>query len=829
MMNTSLERPATQRLAQLVLRHKKSLQGLVALITLALGMTLLGLKVNSSPYFMNQAHESRIHELDIKRLFSNSGEQILVVLKPSSGNPLDRESIATVRALTSELEKVTLRHLVPEQLIESLKLNNEIAQLLSALEQSSPEEFSSRLMNIRMALGPNVPKALQRQYEILEYLYAPVVRVRSLSTIENLTSTEDEIDLHPLLPDGELSKDQLEQFQQEARDNPLYRGLLLSEDLAMTSIQIELRIPKDDNRNTGKVYEAVVALIENHSYQGELFLAGNPVIDAEMSKSMQRDNLIFFPFVMLIVSGILYACFRRLSGIYVPLTIAGTTTIWTLGIMVAMGIEQNIVTTILPVFLLTVAVADAIHFYNHYLHSEASTKAERLDNTFERLLKPLVLTSITTLIGFLALAWTDITFIKEFGLLMALGVVLALVITIILAPIIIPENERAHREGSKIQETLVAFTQFLLRFPVRVLVAMSVVLAGSIYSLQYLSFDQENINNFDESTTLRSHNTAILEHFDGTIPIDIWVDTGKQGGIYDPEIIRQLANIESYLEQRPGIGFVLSPVDFLARMYDLLTFEGHALPEDYDAQLIAQLLLVYDNERSQDIKNVIDDLHRHARFIVLGESDAASFWAPILNDVQGMEPTGTTLEINGYGKVMFSNIEEVIKTNISSTALALVLIGLVMIVLFKSFSLGVIGILPLILTVVMNYAVMSALGISVDVGTTIIASIAFGIGIDYSIHYLSEIQRQQKQHALASEAFIASAKIVGLPIVVNSLTLAGGFLVLALSDFMVIKLLGIFISMTMLLSAVNALITIPCLMQLVASGKGHNISAALEK
>jgi hypothetical protein len=302
----------------------------------------------------------------------------------------------------------------------------------------------------------------------------------------------------------------------------------------------------------------------------------------------------------------------------------------------------------------------------------------------------------------------------------------------------------------------------------------------------------------------------MLEHFNGTIPIDIWIDTGKQGGIYNPDVIRGIQKIEAYLEERDDIGFVLSPVDFLERMYNLLTAEGHKLPEDFSDQLIAQEILVYENERSQDIKHVIDDQHRHARLIVLGESDAASFWEPILRDIEDLTPTGTRIEINGYGKVMFTNIEEVIKTNISSTIIALALISIIMIALFKSVKLGVIGIFPLVLTVLMNYAIMSLLGVAVDVGTTIVASIAFGIGIDYSIHFLSAVEKQAKAGERDLIKIIQNvAKTVGLPIVINSLTLAGGFLVLASSNFLVLQLLGLFISMTMLISALNALVLIP--------------------
>jgi hypothetical protein len=805
--------------AAFVIAQRKLIVGLISFVTLFFIFNLFDLRVNPSPYFMKQEHESRIHELDIKSLFTNSGEQILVAFKPHQGSPLDLATIQVIKVLTEKFEALTLNELIDELLVSKLRFSPEASSLVDQLLAASQHERASLLRQLTEAAKTDRKDASELKNLIAKvtYLYEPIAKVRSFSTIENLTSTDDELDLHPLLPEGKLDTDTLSSFKAEALDNPLFRELLISNDTMVTTIQIEISIPKDDNRSTGKLYNKVVEIVEQTEYQGDIYLAGNPVIDAQMAKSMERDNVVFFPFVMLVISLILYLGFRSWAGIYVPLTIAAVTTIWTLGLMVTLGMEQNIVTTILPVFLLTVAVADAIHFYNYFISKDLQngTVTERLNQTFSSLTRPLLLTSITTLCGFLALAWTDITFIYEFGILMAAGVIFAFIITMLLAPILvmnidIQKNTNRKRVANFFEAKLVGLVSIVIAQPLKIFVLMLVCLLGSVYCLQYLKFDQEGINNFAPSTTLRSHNTAMLKHFNGTIPIDIWIDTGKQGGIYNPDIIKDIQKIEAYLKSRDDIGFVLSPVDFLERMYDLLTYEGHKLPENFSEQLVAQEILVYENERSQDIKHVIDDQHRHARLIVLGKSDAASFWEPILKDIEALSPASTRLEINGYGKVMFTNIEEVIKTNISSTLIALVFISSLMALLFKSIQLGVIGILPLVLTVLMNYAIMALLGVAVDVGTTIVASIAFGIGIDYSIHFLSCIEKQSQDGERDLIKILTHAtRTVGLPIAINSLTLAGGFLVLATSNFLVLQLLGLFISMTMLISALNALILIP--------------------
>ncbi len=807
--------------ANFVIAQRKLIIGLIILVSLCFALNLLTLRVNSSPYFMAQEHESRIHELDIKQLFTNSGEQILVALKPHSGNPLDLTTVALVRSLTHQFEALTLTERIDTRTLDPLRFNREASIIVDRLMSAATHERAALVRQLRQLADQSQQGSNQIEPAIanVEYLLQPIIKVRSFASLENLTSNADELDIHPLLPEGELTNDMLERFQKELRDNPLFRGLLISDDEKVTTIQIEMSIPKDDNRNTVKLYEKVVEIVEKTDYAGQIFLAGNPVIDAQMAKSMERDNLVFFPFVLLLVSLILYLGFRTWSGVYVPLTIAGVTTLWTMGLMAALGIDQNIVTTILPVFLLTVAVADAIHFYSCFVSKELQHQSlsERLSYTLSTLSRPLVLTSITTLIGFIALAWTDIIFIYEFGLLMSAGVVFALIITFLLAPVLVLNVNVGSSKPQSIrnkflENQLIGLVSAVLAHPLKALTLALVCLLGSGYALQFLRFEQENINNFAPDTVLRAHNTAMLEHFKGTIPIDIWIDTGQPGGIYEPELIRGIKRLETYLQSRQDIGYVLTPVDFLERMYDLLTHNGHQLPEGFDRQLIAQEILVYENENSQDIKHVIDDQHRHARLIVLGKSDAASFWGPILADIEARTPTGSQLEISGYGKVMFTNIEAVIKTNISSTVIALSLIALVMIVLFKSVTTGVIAVFPLVLTVLMNYACMSALGVAVDVGTTIIASIAFGIGIDYSIHFLAAIERKVKAGEKDLRKIMhATTRQVGLPIVINSLTLAVGFLVLLASNFLVLQLLGLFIAMTMLISAFNALVLIPLL------------------
>lgn len=804
-----------------LLKYRSLILSLITLITVLLTYVLSDLKINSSPYFMPQEHETRVHELSIKKHFLNSGEQILVIFKSIGDELFDIKNINEIVLLSEQFNKITLKDSIDTSIIETLRTAPYGADLLNDFEKIDSVEAYDAIIKLESLLKENevTDKQLFKNIKIIKYLIKPIERVRSLSTLENMTSENDEIDLHYLIDKNTYSDSDFVSLRNEVVENPLFEGLLVSEDYKASSIQIELTVPKDDNPNIIKIYQEVKKIVDQSNYAENIYMAGGPVIDAEMALSMERDNQLFFPFVLLIISLILYLCFFSVSALLIPIILAAITCIWTMSIMVFLDIPQNIVTTILPVFLLTIAVADAIHFISFFKNGfiKNENNITKLTVTTKQLKKPLILTSVTTFLGFIALAWTDIIFIREFGIFMAIGVLIALLLTFTLVPILLSFRRDYSSPSMSVvsfylEKKLHQFSEYLLKNGSKVLTLIVIIFISNLIALPFLEFDQENINNFSESTTIRKDYSEINQHYAGTIPLDIWIDTGKSNGIYDEKIIKDIKKIEDYLNARSDVGYVISPVGFLERMYNLLTDEGHKLPDDLSSQLIAQEILVYENERSQEIKNVIDDLHRHARIIVFGEQDSASYWSEIISDIKSLKPANVSLEINGYGKVVYSNLEEVIKTNITSTFIALIFITLIISVLFKSLIIGLIGVIPLILTVLTNYSLMALSNTPVDVGTTIIASIAFGIGIDYSIHLISKIKEQQKSNINYNAHISKSMAKVGVPILINSFTLAGGFLVLTASNFMVLKLLGLFIAITMVISAIYTLTIIPILL-----------------
>ena len=201
-------------------------------------------------------------------------------------------TIKAVKTLTQQFKNLALNELIDELLLSKLRFSPKASALVDQVLAAEIHERAALLRQLSELAKTNGERASELEGLIakITYLYQPITKVRSFSTIENLTSIDDELDLHPLLPEGTLDADALSSFKKEALDNPLFRELLISNDTKVTSIQIEMSIPKDDNRSTGKLYSKVAEIVKQTKYEGDIYLAGNPVIDAQMAKSMERDK-----------------------------------------------------------------------------------------------------------------------------------------------------------------------------------------------------------------------------------------------------------------------------------------------------------------------------------------------------------------------------------------------------------------------------------------------------------------------------------------------------------------------------------------------------------
>lgn len=810
------------------------------IVTVIFGFHLTQLKVDSTPYFIDSTHPERLEEGVVREQFTSTKEQAFVLVVAKDQDVFNYKTLNTVRSLSDKFTNLSLLDDSDLGKFQEYKWNDIQRPLVEkvAIDGLTKSDISE-LTKIREAASD--PKQVDYIDDLILRI-APVHKVRSLTNIENITASDGFLEVGPLVESLDSSQSILSEVKKNATDNPLYRDILLSSDAKATNIQIEFNIPDYDSPNLVRSYEAVLAVISNEQTEDSIHLGGTPVVNSQIVQVLEQDNAVFFPVVILVIAFVLYLSFRRSQGVWLPLLIAVLSVVWAMGFMSWVGIKQNVVITALPVFLVTIAVADSIHYLAaYYLKLNSVDKTTAIRVTLKKLFLPLFLTSITTVFGFVSLTITDLIFVREFGIVMCAGVIFAFILTIILLPAVLQisrikevKNVTSSKSNFDIFNTFGLKVNDILKNNLKISITLLFAFSLLIgYLSTKITFDQHNTVSFDEETLLRKDDVVLNQYLGGTSPLNISFHASEQGAFAKAENILALEKISNHLlKTYDTIGYVTSPVDFLKRIHQVVgDDEGkYLLPENMTSEMVSQYYLLYETGSGQEIRNVLDETYTNARIAILGHTDQASVWKKIITEsdsyIKANLPAGIEYKFSGVGNIQKANLDQVISSQTSSLAVGIVLILAAMMLALRSILMGIVGAIPLVLTLGTLFAFLAVTGIHLDIGTSLISALVFGIGVDYSIHFLTHFRRYyQDEGRSLDDAIVGTLSEVSNPIAINSLALALGFLVLALSSYAPIAYLGLFVSGTMILCAVWVLLILPMLLRLLMPQRAQKSNA----
>ena len=825
-MSTPLN-PVTRQLIRVQQHPWLMMAGLLLLTLLALA-SAGNLQINSTPYMIGDTHPSRIADHDTKRLFSNAGEQAFVAIDNPDGDIFNHHSLAAVEQLSRAFETMLLISDQDQQQLTALAQQDAFAASATAILQDGLSRQDIPAIR-QLAGNPQLDSQQQQWLQNLAVRLRPVKRVRSLARMEHIEAFSGGLSVAPLMQTVPATATQRQALKAAVLSNPLFINGLISPQGNATTIQVEFTIEEDDSPAMLLAHREISRIIEQISNQADfhdrVYLSGPPMIAAQTATSMEQDNQTLLPGVLLVIIAVLAVSFGRLQGVVAPLLIAVLALFWTLGSMAAFGVKQNIVSSMLPVFIIAIAVCDAIHFlatYYRLLPDEAdrAARTQAASAALTKLFWPMLVTTITTMAGFFALSWTEVIFIREFGLFVGLGVLFAWLVTMLFLPaLVILWKAPKPRFGllvSQLTSRLMAALGQLAGHGKTVVALVLVLMGGGLlYTQQNLTVDNQVIGYFEESSRIRQDDAAINANFGGSTVVSFLIESQQPDAYKNPALLNAIAQLQQRLDNNALVGFTLSAADFIKRMHQVLSDSNrtadYRLPDDLTQPMLAQYYLLYENANGQDLFDVVDRRFANGRILTVLHSDRSSEVGAVIDDIlhqaQQQLPAGVTIRAAGYGEILVSTTAAVVSGQIQSLLLAVVLIALLVIAILRSLRLGLLALLPLLFTLVGVFTLMALTGTDLDIGTSIIAAISFGIGIDYAIHTIAALRLSSGQNR---EQLVANAlQYCGKPILINTLALGLGFLVLTLSGYQALVNLGVFISLTMLFSALFALLVLP--------------------
>ncbi len=656
-------------------------------------------------------------------------------------------------------------------------------------------------------------------------------RTVSLATENYIAGTSSGMDVVPFI--DIFTEQGVTQLKNAVRDFPLYNGLLVSDDGQMTLIVAELY---DDN-TAGEAYQHVLSIVAEESLpQGtSIHVAGEGAVAGYLGQYIDEDASRLNPLAALIITIMIIFAFRRfLPGLLANFVIAGTV-LGALGLMAHMGVAFFVITNSMPIILIGIAVADSVHIFSHYYairlaHPEITAKHAIEQATWE-MARPVTLTSLTTIAGFIGLAVSaHMPPFKYFGIFTAAGVTLAWFFSLFVLPAIIrlckpkPSKRWARlaeqRKVDALARGMAIFGRIATHSPRLTISFFAMVSVVSVFLAQHLHVNYNRIDTFHHDQPIYQADKAMNSHMDGTNTINIIVETPDNEGIFNPEVLAKIEALQLYAESLETVQGSNSIVDYLKQMHKSLN-EGqenfYVLPDDQ--ALIAQYFLLYSaSGNPTDFEEEVDYDYRLANIhLSLNTNEYAQTKVAVekLQDylVQTFNTPGlVSANLSGRVYLNYHWLKDLGQSHAISVAIALLLVLLVSSVLFGSLTAGVLSTIPVMFSTLLVYAAMVIMDIDLGIGTSMFASVAIGLGIDFAIHTLDRMAFYVRQGIVETKSLLTMLYVsAGRALLINYLAIACGFGVLIFSQVVPLNEFGSIVVLAVTVSFVTAMTLLPAL------------------
>lgn len=693
--------------------------------------------------------------------------------------------------------------------------------------------------------------------------------VTSLINARQTFGEGDQLIVGELLETFPQTEEELQQLRQKVMSNPLYRGMLISEDGSKTTIAITTEtyssIAADNEdvlsgfddefdtlsmENAGTLAEseqaqpflsgdensefimAVEKIIERYDTpEIEIHFAGSPSMTHRIMVLMAADMAKFTGLSILCIAFFLAILFRRISTIFLPLTIALLSLICTLGVMTLINIAITPIGQSMPSFLLAVGVGNSVHLLAIFFQGiqKGMDKREALIYALGHSGLPVVMTGLTTAGGIISFTTAEVAYVADFGIITTIGVLNALIFSLVLLPALIAvfpvklklDTDKQNDKQDWSKSFLLWCGNFSTTHARKVVALYAVIIIASLYSASNITFSHDPIRWFKADDPMLIGTEYVDKHFSGAMYLETIVNTKKEDGIKDPDLLNRLEQMHQAAAELK-VGEVQATKSY--SINNIIKEINKALNEnnpDYyaipqDPALIAQELLLFENSGADDLEDFTDSQFSKARFTMILPARDSVVYEPYFNQLKNRfsEIMGDKAEVSYAGiMTMMTGALIVLMNSLAKTyLLALMIITPLMMLLIGSVRAGLISMIPNLTPIIITLGIMGWIGFPMDAFTLLTGSIALGLAVDDTIHFMHNFRRYYQQCGDTKEAVRKTLATTGQALFITSAVLASGFFIYMFSSMVNLINFGILTGFTIIMALLADIILAPALM-----------------
>ena len=625
-----------------------------------------------------------------------------------------------------------------------------------------------------------------------------VHKVTSISTQNQIKDDNGFLIVEKLQPSRNLSRSKIDNIKK-------YLGNNLDVKSRLTSINqdyLNIIVKPKDNIPHDKMTDKVVS-ISNRILKGKnVYFGGTAYITGSMP-SIIRDDISFLIIIgLLIMSVILFINLRDLSAVGLVFSVIIQSLIVMIGFMgwmtylfESVRFHFSILNTSMPIILLTIANSDSVHIITKFLKEYRLSRNKKLSvkNTVSELFIPILLTSITTIVAFLALGFAPIEQMLGYGLSVSIGILWAFILSICFLPAILyqkrwDEKSKAICEVSLLEKSMKNLSEFVFKSPKKILSLSCLIIIISLFGLTKLGVDVNIANFFQPGSDFRNGIDFMDQNMSGTMDLRVRIE----GDIREPDLLNDISKVQDKIYENNKITQTYSISNVLEKMHrafmgDSIKYE--TIPDSKNK--VGNLISMYS--LSSDINDLSELVNQDFSSSLITAMSRVMTTSEIIDFVDGVDDfikSKTSIinySVTGMAVIMRDLVYLIIQSSLISISLSIILIGILTFVFFKNIYLSIFSVIPLLLAVLLNFGFMGLFNIQLNHITAILSSIIIGVGVDFAIHYISRFIELNNKSKLVSSGKIINE--VGYPIVLDSLSNMA-FGALLFSTFIPVQYIG---------------------------------------
>ncbi|MBK8805704.1 MAG: MMPL family transporter [Bacteroidales bacterium] len=598
-----------------------------------------------------------------------------------------------------------------------------------------------------------------------------------------------------------------------------------------TDVYLIVLTIKRDVLNTPEREELIQRIIGkvddfSNKHNVKTYYSGLPYIRTATSLLLRKEVLLFIIFAGLVCALILYLFFRSFRVMLFSMIIVGVSVIFVMGCMGILGYQITLLTSLVPTLIIVICVPNCVFLLYRYQmeYRNLGNKNLALQRVIRKIGVASFLTNLTTACGFATFILTSSQILREFGLTASLGILGVFFFSIILIPIIFsfaqaPTEKHLKHLDNKIMNRIIDKIIHIVQYHRRVVYIISgLFLVAGVYGITLMKSTGYVVDDLPHDNKIMVDLKFLEKNFNGALPLEITIDTKKPKGALKLSTLNKVQQFYDSLATIDEISRPLSLLDvvkFARQSYYNGNEKYYSIPNEFDKNFIFSYIT---KETSKIQYSLIDSTHQKIRISCnvkdIGTVNMALLEKRVLEDIYGIfDKSQYDIVVTGSSIIFFRGTNYLKENLMQSILLAVLLISVIMIIMFRSWKMVIVSLIPNLLPQILAASLMGYLGVPIKPSTILVFSIAFGISVDDTIHFLSKY-RQELPHLdwNIKLTVLKSLKETGTSMIYTSIILFSGFGIFIFSSFGGTIALGALVSTTLLIAMVSNIILLPSLL-----------------